>query len=82
MVWILVPSSKLAYDLAVANKKKMPKSWMENGTAGRLWFNGFMKRRQELSIRSAEATSLGRAMGFNKAVVEQFFGNLQDIYEK
>lgn len=73
---------KLAYDLAVINKKKMPDSWRENCTAGRLWFNGFMKRRRELSIRSAEATSLGRAMGFNKPVVEQFFGNLQQIYER
>lgn len=41
-----------------------------------------MKRRNDLSIRAAEATSLGRAMKFNKPVVEQFFNNLRQIYEK
>lgn len=40
-----------------------------------------MKRRQELSIKSVEAISLGKAIGFNKLVVKQF-GNLQQIYEK
>ncbi|KAL3284358.1 hypothetical protein HHI36_018522 [Cryptolaemus montrouzieri] len=44
---------KLAYDLALA----IPPSWVENKTAGRLWFNVFLERRQELSLRSAEATS-------------------------
>lgn len=73
---------KLAYDLALANRKKIPPSWVENETAGRLWFNAFLKRRRELSLRSAEATSLGRAMGFNKPVVQRFFDNVQEIYEK
>lgn len=73
---------KLTYDLALANRKRIPPSWAENETAGRLWFNAFLKRRGELSLRSAEATSLGRAMGFNKPVVQRFFINVQEIYEK
>lgn len=73
---------KLAYDLALANGKKIPPSWVKNETAGRLWFNAFLKRQRELSLRSAEATSLGRAMGFNKPVVHRFFDNVREIYEK
>lgn len=80
----LNPSSarKLAFDLAGANKKKIPKPWQENQTAGKFWFTNFMRRNKDLSLRSAEATSLGRAMGFNKPVVEKFFNNLSAIYEK
>lgn len=64
---------KLAYDLAVANGKKIPRSWEEHKMAGRFWFTSFMKRNEELSLRAAEATSLGRAMGFNRPVVTVFF---------
>lgn len=42
----------------------------------------FLKRNKTLSIRSAEATSLGRAMEFNKPVVERFFLNLKQILDK
>lgn len=49
--------------------------------AGKHWLTQFL-RRNPLSIRSAEATSLGRAMGFNKAVVQKFFNNLKQVFEK
>ncbi|KAF2890424.1 hypothetical protein ILUMI_15749, partial [Ignelater luminosus] len=61
-------SRKLAYHLAIANKKKIPKSWENNSTEARLWFNGFLKRPTKFSLRTAEATPLGRAMEFNKPV--------------
>ncbi|XP_072378026.1 uncharacterized protein [Diabrotica undecimpunctata] len=73
---------QLAYDLAIAKRKKIPTSWEENKMAGKFWFTSFMKRSSELSLRSAEATSLARAMGFNRSVVANFFSNLKKIYEK
>lgn len=72
---------KLGYDLAVANKKKIPFSWQKNQTAGKDWFTAFLKRNKDISIRAAEATSLGRAMGFNKPVVTKFFENLKKLCE-
>lgn len=41
-----------------------------------------MKRNAESLQQSAEATSLGRAMRFNRPVVTTFVSNLKTIYEK
>lgn len=71
-----------AYDLAVAYGKKIPEYWNKNKCAGKNWFFKFMKRNETISIRRAEATSLARAMGFNKPVVAKFFSNLSALYEK
>lgn len=71
----------LAYELAVANNKRIPPSWNENKMAGKRWMTQFLKR-NPLSIRTAEATSLGRAMGFNKVVVKKFFDNLKEVLDK
>lgn len=72
----------MAYELAILHKKKIPSSWSKNKCAGKDWFTGFMRRNKTVSIRIAEATSLGRAMGFNKPVVQRFFSNLKILYEK
>ena len=45
--------------------------------AGRKWFKLFMKRHQELSVRSPEPTSIQRAQGFNRSKVEHFFNVLK-----
>jgi len=50
--------------------------------AGRDWFDGFVRRHSTLSIRSAEATSLGRMIGFNRPQVNQFFDVLATVYAK
>lgn len=70
---------KLAYQFAVANHRRMPKSWSDNETAGTDWLCGFMSRNLQLSLRSPEATSLARATAFNRHNVEMFFNNLAEV---
>lgn len=72
----------LAFEYAVALKKKCPLTWEKNKVAGYDWLKGFMDRNKELSLRSPEATSLGRASSFNKANVDSFLSNLRSVYEK
>ena len=50
--------------------------------AGRDWFHGFLSRHPTLSVRSAEATSLGRLIGFNRPQVTKFFDVLAEVYAK
>ncbi|ESO01824.1 hypothetical protein HELRODRAFT_160993 [Helobdella robusta] len=70
---------QFAYDMAVANNITCPSSWSMKKTAGIDWLQGFMKRRPELSLRAPEATSLARAIAFNKYNVSEFFKNLHKV---
>lgn len=72
----------LAFEYALALKKKCPQSWGKNKAAGYDWLKGFMGRNNQLSLRAPEATSLGRATSFNKANVDAFFNNLMTVYDK
>jgi len=45
--------------------------------AGEDWFVSFCKRRPEISVRRPEATSMSRATGFSKEVVNQFYDILK-----
>ncbi|XP_077529007.1 uncharacterized protein LOC144141305 [Haemaphysalis longicornis] len=72
----------LAYEFATALNRKCPASWEQNKVAGRDWFMGFMDRHPELSLRSPEATSLGRATSFNKNNVDAFLSNLKSVYDR
>lgn len=47
-----------AYDLAKHYNKKIPQAWVDNQSAGKHWFTGFIKRNPSISIRTAEATSI------------------------
>ncbi|GLV34065.1 hypothetical protein CBL_05085 [Carabus blaptoides fortunei] len=73
---------KFAYEFAVANNKEVPACWIRDKCGGKDWFTNFLKRHSNISLRSPEATSLARAMGFNEAVVNKFFDNLTTVYEK
>lgn len=55
----------LAFELAVVNIVA-PKSWTQNRMAGIDWFKLFMMQNPQLAIRKPQATSLGRAMNFNR----------------
>lgn len=77
-----VQAKELAYELAVANNCKFPKSWSEKQAAGEDWLKSFRKRWPDISIRKPEATSLARATAFNKTTVNEFFDNIEKIYKK
>jgi hypothetical protein len=67
--------SSLPY--ATQEKCIVPLSWSVKKEAGRDWLSGFMRRRQDLSIRKPQATSLSRATSFNKHYVDSFFDNVE-----
>ncbi|KAJ8910110.1 hypothetical protein NQ315_013249 [Exocentrus adspersus] len=58
----------------------MPTNWLDHESAGKDWFTGFINRNKDLALRKPEATSLSRAMGFNKPVINLFFENLDKVY--
>ncbi|KAF2899678.1 hypothetical protein ILUMI_06496 [Ignelater luminosus] len=72
----------LAYQYAVANNKLIPESWRENQCAGIEWIYLFRQRHNSISLRTPEATSLGRATSFNETHVTLFFKNLKEVMEK
>ena len=57
----------LAFQYAECNLKDFPDTWKENKIDGSDWLYGFMRRHAELTLRTPEATSIGRAQGFNKS---------------
>lgn len=73
---------KLAYEFAEANHKKIPENWRRDQCAGEDFFALFLKRHKDISLRTPEATSLARAMGFNKPVVSAFYDNLIQVLSR
>lgn len=72
---------QLAYEYASLNDVSTPKSWTLNKKAGKDWLGNFMKR-NKLSIRVPEATSIARQTGFNRAAVESFYDNLKVVMDR
>lgn len=71
---------KLAYEYAV---RVGIKGFSEKkGTAGYYWFNGFMQRFPELSVKSAENLSVPRAMSMNRTQVSQWFAMYEAILNR
>ncbi|KAF2886057.1 hypothetical protein ILUMI_20116 [Ignelater luminosus] len=68
----------LAYQYAVANNL-IPESGRENKCAGTERSYLFRQRHNNISRRTPEATSLGRATSFNRI---SFFKNLKEVIEK
>ena len=65
----------MACEFALGNKLKILSRSIENEKAGKIWWFGFQAR-HNLSIRSLELTSVGRASGFNKHTVDRYFDYL------
>lgn len=72
----------LAYQCAVHFNKVMPPNWEVKGTSGKDWYYGFMKRNPSLTLRQPEATSLSRAINFNRHNVNLFFDNLEKVLDE
>ena len=63
---------RLAFEIAERQGIQHPFN-MSSGMSGINWLDGFLKKYTDLSIRCPEATSLARAVGFNKPKVQHFF---------
>lgn len=72
---------KLAYELAVKNDLDHHFNG-ERQMAGKQWLYSFLARNPTIRLRTPEATSLARAMGFNKVSVDKFFELLTSLQEK
>jgi len=70
----------LIVEYAVRNEVKIPDSWQNNGMTGEHFWISF-KERNRLSIRTPEATSIGRATAFNRYTVGKFFENLGSVMQ-
>ena len=71
----------MAFTIAERFQRKHPFN-LEKRTAGRSWFEGFMKRHPKLTIRSPQPLSYCRALNSNKEVLSDFFGKLGALYGK
>ncbi|XP_047141250.1 uncharacterized protein LOC101238262 [Hydra vulgaris] len=72
---------RLAFDMA--ERLHLKHSFNNSSRqAGKDWLSGFLKRHPELTIRVPEATSMNRAVGFNRPKVDQFFTVYEDILTK
>lgn len=71
----------LAFEFATKLQKVIPSAWITNQKAGQDWFQRFMKRHPKLSMRLPEATSLARALAFNRANVTLFFDNFDKVIQ-
>lgn len=68
---------KLVFQYAEKNKIPHPFN-KEKQMAGEDWLANFMKA-NNFSMRTPEATSIGRSMGFNQQQVESFFDLLRNV---
>ena len=71
----LLKCHQLAYKFAASNKRKIPSNW-ERDRKDR-WLG--CKKKNNLTFRHLEATSLTRANAFNRPEVEQFFNNWYNV---
>ncbi|CAH2016527.1 unnamed protein product, partial [Acanthoscelides obtectus] len=71
---------RIAYQLAIRNNLSNP---FKDEKAGRYWLKGFLSRhRQILSMRKPSGTSFARASGFTKERMNEFYDNLDKIYDE
>ena len=71
----------MAYEFAEANGIQHSFDRVSR-LAGRDWVYGFLKRNGTLSLKTPEAISLGRAIGFNEPQWNIYHENLKELYEK
>jgi len=73
---------KLAFQFASANRLNYPQKWNEVEQASEDWLAAFLRRNPHLTLRTPQATSLARAMNFNRENVSNFFNKLSTVLER
>lgn len=58
---------------------KIPQKWIDEESATKTWYYGFMSRHKEFSLRTPEQTSLNRVKAFCRENVDNFFENLDQV---
>jgi hypothetical protein len=71
----------MAYEFAEANGIQHSFDGVSR-LAGRDWVYGFLKRNGTLPLKTPEAISLGRAIGFNEPQWNIYQDNLKEMFEK
>ena len=70
------------YVFEFCEKNNIPNSFNKSKlAAGRYWFQRFLNRHPEISIRKAQAMNPGRAIKLNKHIVEDYFNKLKVVME-
>ena len=72
---------RLAYDFAKQMGINNPFN-NEPKMAGVDWLRGFMSCNPQLSIRTPQATSVSRGIGFNKSKLNPFFSVYKSLFEE
>ena len=70
----------MAYQLAESNGLKHPFN-SDKKSASTHWYRDFIEGHTEVSLRQAEATSVGRAKGFNRKHVNEFYDKQQTLID-
>lgn len=73
---------KLAFQFASANGLNYPQKWNDVEQASEDWLTAFLRRNPCLTLRTPQATSLARAMNFNRENVTNFFNKLATVMER
>jgi hypothetical protein len=73
---------ELTFSYARYNGIKIPSSWLKNRCSGPDWFGNFMKRQPRLSLRKPEGTSIARASALNHPVMDNFYDQVEELYDK
>ncbi|GBO14151.1 hypothetical protein AVEN_103752-1 [Araneus ventricosus] len=73
---------QMAYSYAKHLKRPYPPSWEMEKSAGIDWIKCFMKRHKSSSLRKPENTSINTSLGFNKANIEEFKTNLENLLHR
>lgn len=73
---------KLAFQFAYCNNLSYPEKWNMTEHASEDWLIAFMRRNPNLSLRTPQATSLSRAMNFNRENVSNFFNKLSSVLDR
>ena len=66
----------VAYRIVVGSGRSHP---FKEGSAGRDWYEGFLRRHPQLSLRKPEALSYTRAKSVNAKIVENFYAKLAAV---